>query len=189
MIQSDRALVRDVADVLAVPRAEPADSFVLHASLELLARAGLLAMVPDSGREAARERLRWLASAYQTAGDPVDEPPSVEPDPARLLSALAAGDLDAVDAQAVALADVATVAELRNVLAGPIVSSLAAAAHGGILLHLLERENTTGDHLAAALVRGPRRTPRHCSARRRTARRARHRGSRVQFHLPVDAPG
>ena len=30
--------VADAADVIAVPRQEPADSFVLHAPLELLAR-------------------------------------------------------------------------------------------------------------------------------------------------------
>lgn len=152
MEPSDRALIRDVASVLSVPKSEPADSFVLHASLELLARSGLLAIVPDAGREAARSRLRRLASTYAAAGDPVDDPPRVEPDPARLLRAMAAGDLDVVDAQAVALAEVATVAELREILAGPIVSSLAAAAHGGILLHLLVRENSDGD-LPLGIVR------------------------------------
>jgi hypothetical protein len=152
MEPSDRTLIRDVASVLAVPKRDAADSFVLHASLELLARSGLLEIVPESGREAARARLRWLVSTYQAAGDPVEDPPRVEPDPARLLSALAAGDLDVVDAQAVALANVVTVAQLRQILAGPIVSSLAAAAHGGILLHLLVREDTKGD-LPLGLVR------------------------------------
>jgi hypothetical protein len=152
MRSSDRTLLRDVASVLAVPKRDDADSFVLHASLELLARSGLLAIVPEHGREAARARLRCLASTYEAAGDPVEEPPPVEPDPRRLLAALAAGDLDVVDAQAVALAQVATVAELREILAGPIVPSLAAAAHGGILLHLLVRENSESD-LPLGLVR------------------------------------
>jgi hypothetical protein len=143
--RADRQLIRDVAGVLAVPKRDPADSFVLHAALELLARSGLLALVPESGREAARERLRWLASAYEAAGDPVDPPQPVEPDAARLVRALGDGDLDTVDAQAVALAAVASPAELRSTLAGPIVSSLAAAAHGGILLNLLARENRHGD--------------------------------------------
>src|ERR1043165_2338865 len=42
---SDLRLVEGVADVLATPREDPADSFVLHAPLELVARTALLPFV------------------------------------------------------------------------------------------------------------------------------------------------
>ncbi|HEX6310882.1 MAG TPA: hypothetical protein VF152_04600 [Acidimicrobiia bacterium] len=142
---SDQRLVRDVAAHLARPKTEPADSFVLHAPLELLARVALLPYVHASARDAVHERLRWLASTYDDAGDPVDEPAPVAPDPSRLVAALGAGDLHEVDRQAVALAAVATGAELRRLLAPPILASLGAAAHGGILLHLLVRAAPPSD--------------------------------------------
>lgn len=140
MHPADHRLLGEVARTLAQPKQDPADSFVLHASLELLARAGLLAQLHDpDDRDAARARLRWLARAYAAAGDPVPAPPPVAPDPARLLAALDAGDLDEVDAQAVAIARVATAEELRRLLAAPVLASLGAAAHGSILLRLLVR--------------------------------------------------
>jgi hypothetical protein len=142
--QTDRSMINDVARTLAVPRRDDADSFVLHASLELMARAALLPLTRLDARDAVRERLRWLAAEYEAAGEPVDPPRPVRPDPDRLVAALADGDLDEVDAQVVALAEVSTAVELRAALAEPVARSLAAAGHGSILLDLLTRVGRSG---------------------------------------------
>jgi hypothetical protein len=146
--RSDADLVDAASRVLAIPKQAPADSFVLHAPLELLARAALLARVRPSGRESARQRIAELAAGYEAAGDPVDDPrptpieaassPSVLA--ARLAAALRMGDLDDVDALAVQLASSAPPSELRAWLGPVVVRSLGAAAHGGILLDLLGRD-------------------------------------------------
>ena len=54
---SDHALVSACAAVIDRPKAAPPDSFVLHAPLELMARAGLLARVGPDARDVARRRL------------------------------------------------------------------------------------------------------------------------------------
>lgn len=143
---------------LSVPRAEPADSFVLHAPLELLARIGLLPFVPDDRREAALERIVELGRAFDAAGPPVAEPHLVDaPDVAaaavELDGALRRGDLDAVDAWTVWLADRASHRELADLLGESIVDSLAAAGHAPIGLHLLMR--VVPDGRWGALLRQP----------------------------------
>ncbi len=50
---SDAELVAAVAAVVRTPRADPADSFVLHAPLELAARTALLPRVSPGSRAAA----------------------------------------------------------------------------------------------------------------------------------------
>lgn len=139
--ETDRRVIADAAAALSVPRRDPADSFVLHASLELLARAHLFHLARPEAREAGRARLRQLTATYEGWGEPVEAPRSVRPDPDRLVAALADGDLDTVDAHAVALAGRGVgPGDLRVALGPSIVRSLAAAAHGSILLHLLARE-------------------------------------------------
>jgi hypothetical protein len=143
---SDDELTRAVGAVLARPKVAPADSFVLHAPLELLARRRLLGRVAAEDRDAARRRLVWLAAAYEAAGDELDDPTpgrradvdgSVDAIAARLVAALAAGDLDDIDVSAAALAARATPADLRRLLGPTVATSLAAAAHGSIFLALL----------------------------------------------------
>ena len=63
-----------IAPALAVPKEAPADSFVLHAPLELLARRGLFRHVRTVGRDAARAQVERLAAEYAAAGDPVGAP-------------------------------------------------------------------------------------------------------------------
>lgn len=75
---TDHALVSACAAVIDRPKAAPPDSFVLHAPLELMARAGLIARVSPDGRDGARRRLAWLAATYAAAGPSADEPPPVE---------------------------------------------------------------------------------------------------------------
>jgi hypothetical protein len=57
-----------------VPKQAPPNSFVLHAPLELLARAILLPRVPEPARDAARARLRWVADTYAAAGPSTESP-------------------------------------------------------------------------------------------------------------------
>src|SRR3954452_14816911 len=88
---TDAELVASCATVIDIPKASAPDSFVLHAPLELLARALLLDYVSDGGRPLPRARLQWLAEKYEAAGpsaDPVPLPTSIDVD--ELLVSLAA---------------------------------------------------------------------------------------------------
>jgi hypothetical protein len=165
---TDAQLVAAVSAVLARPKVDPADSFVLHAPLELLARAALLRMVPPHDRRAARRRLVWLAASFAAAGQSLPDPepgPGVNPSGAagrdrdpidsiarRLIAALERGELDDVDRLTVALARSSTPIELQRHLSGAVVTSLAAAAHASILLYLLPRAH---DAVDLGIARGP----------------------------------
>lgn len=143
-MDDDRQLIASAGERIAVPRAAPADSFVLHAPLELLARAGLLPHVRPADRDAARDRIGELATKYEAAGDPIDVPApieaaSVEDAVSRLVDAIHAGELDDVDRYASWVGAQASPVELRELLAQPVAASLAAAAHASILLDLLPR--------------------------------------------------
>jgi hypothetical protein len=158
-VNGDRALVAAVGDVIARPKVAPADSFVLHAPLELLARAGLLRFVDPPSRDKARARLQWLADTYEAAGEPLDEPSSlpeqsVDDAADRLVDALTAGDLDEVDRVAKYLGEHASPSELRRMLAQPVVASLAAAAHASILLWLMPRIDDASQ-VTGAILREP----------------------------------
>ncbi len=136
--------VLDAVGRVSVPRRAPADSFVLHAPLELLARVGLLAYLDADQREAALGRIDELGRAFAAVGDPVDAPLPVDaPETAtaarRLDGAIRAGDLDEVDAWATWIGERAAHDELAVLLGGAIVDSLAAAGHAPIGLHLLAR--------------------------------------------------
>jgi hypothetical protein len=132
---------------------------VLHAPLELLARAGLLPYVQPSSRDAARARVRWLDAEYEGAGEPVEPPSAIDVESvgdgaARLVAALAAGDLDDVDRLAKWVGEHVTATELRQLLAQPVAASLAAAAHASILLYLLPRVALAAD-VPVTILRGP----------------------------------
>ena len=147
-----------IAPALAVPKEAPADSFVLHAPLELLARRGLLPLVRPAGRPAAYDQVERLASEYAAAGDPVADPRPVGDETVTelaraLVASLAAGELDDIDRYATALGDRATPMELRRALSTPVSASLAAAAHASIFLYLLPRVAPRGE-LPGRLLRG-----------------------------------
>jgi hypothetical protein len=157
---SDQALAGTAALVIAEPKVEPANSFVLHAPLELLARTGLLPYVAPEDRDAARRRIAWLAATYEAAGEPVALP-AAGPGPASvaaaaraLADALGAGDLDAVDRIAAWLGSNASPAELRRLLAAAVAPSLAAAGHASIFFFLHGRVAPRGD-VTGRLLRGP----------------------------------
>src|SRR5438067_7610501 len=93
-------LIRTAARAISTPKVAPADSFVLHAPLELLARAALLPFVADPHRDEARSQVTRLQAQYEDAGDPVAEPTdqslTIDTDEAatRLLAAVNASELD-----------------------------------------------------------------------------------------------
>ncbi len=153
---SDARLVADVAARLAVPREAPADSFVLHAPLELAARAALLPMVKPSARAAARAHIAELGDKFERA-DPVrcehrgTEFGSLQEAAAVLAAAIHRGDLDATDAAAEFLGKNALPTQLPALLGETVLHSLAAAAHGSIFLYLLPRVAPRGDGLVAML--------------------------------------
>lgn len=143
------------ADTIAVPKAAPADSFVLHAPLELQARVGLLAHVPPDRRDEAWAMIGRLADTYARAGEAVRDPVPTEGDPVLLAEVLAGalleGDVDATDALAASLLARVTPAEAAGLLAGRVVTSLAAAGHAPIGFALGSRVRPV---LPATLLRG-----------------------------------
>ena len=176
---SDAQLFDRTAAVVAVPRQEEANSFVLHAPLELMARRLLLPLVPPRLRRAARERLLWVAARYEQAGDPVEPAGTVAYESlgaARhvLLTALAEGDPERVDVAASQLLDDATVDEVMA-LAEPTVDMLSAAGHTPIGFFLASRLATT----SRSALRLLRPTMREL---------ARHPGLRVGWIGEADAP-
>ena len=146
--------VTDAARTITVPRAAPADSFVLHAPLELMARVGLLPYVDPTARAGAIAGIRALAAEYTATGPPVAEPePAPDDDGIGLAAAIDDSDLERVDAHMGRLTAAATPHELRSRLGELVVDSLAAAAHTPIGLYLLPI--VAGGGLPASLVRGP----------------------------------
>lgn len=151
-------LIALAADELSVPKTAPADSFVLHAPLELMARVQLLAYIPVAHRAAAVERIEWLRGEYAAAGEPVTPPASAVaglPEPAALLRAIAEGRQDDVDPLAAALLPTMSVAEVCGAFGEALVPSLAAAGHTPIGLALLLRGASTPPSLPTTLLRGP----------------------------------
>jgi hypothetical protein len=155
---AQQQLIDRAVRALSVPRAEPADSFVLHAPLNLMARVGLLDYVAPDAVPAAEAVIQGVVDRYESV-DPAAPPiGSVQFDnvgqaAARLTAALHAGDLDHVDEIAIWLTARASSAELGRLLGESIIDSLAAAGHAPIGFHLLQR--VRGGRLDPALLRGP----------------------------------
>jgi hypothetical protein len=154
---SDMRLVAAAADVVRHPRVDPADSFVLHAPLELAARAALLPYVSPAARAEARRQITAVADTYEHFGPAISPPrdlalDSLEEATGVLVTALRAGDLDDVDAGAAWLGRRATSADLPRLLTAEIAPSLAAAAHGSIFLAQMPRVAPRGE-LTGELLR------------------------------------
>lgn len=123
----DDELVAAVVAVVAEPREGPADSFVLHAPLELTARARHLAALPpddDPLRRLARLRLLSIAARYQRHA------------PATITDAAATTTATAVGGEALQ-GPGATADQVVDRLAPAMAARTAAAAHGPILLATL----------------------------------------------------
>src|SRR5262249_23402986 len=145
---TDAQLFDRSAASVAIPRQQAANSFVLHAPLELMARRLLLPLVPRRLRRAARERLAWVAAPYQQSGAPRGAPhpqpahESVEAARRSLLAALQSADLDGVDVAAAQFLAQATVDQVMA-LAEPTIDLLSAAGHAPIGFFLASRLATT----------------------------------------------
>jgi hypothetical protein len=153
---SDAQLFDRAASAVSTPRKQEANSFVLHAPLELMARRLLLPYVPPRLRRAARERMISVAARYERIGDPVEPPraaaySSTDDAGTALLGALAEGDLEAVDVSASQFLQQATLDETMT-LAEPTIESLAAAGHAPIAFFLVSRMAPT-NRSALALLR------------------------------------
>lgn len=149
---SARIIARATA-ALSVPKAAPANSFVLHAPLELMARVQLLPMVAPAQRDAALAGITALTDEYEAAGDPVPDPPvpSGAVDGADLAAAVAAGDQTRVDALALAWLPQRSAPEVVGALGEALVTSTAAAGHVPIGLAQLLRD----PGMPTSLLRGP----------------------------------
>ena len=144
---TDAQLFDRAAAVVSIPRQQAANSFVLHAPLELMARRLLLPLVPTHRRRAARERLVSIAARYEQGGDPLGSGGggghgAVETAGRTLLAAVEAGDLDEVDTVASQFLREATVDQVMA-LAAPTVDLLSAAGHAPIAFFLAGRLATT----------------------------------------------
>ncbi|MEM7140448.1 MAG: hypothetical protein AAF548_05385, partial [Actinomycetota bacterium] len=129
---SDDELVEAVSTVLAIDRTLD-NSFVLHAPLELLARADLLAAVGDDARAGARARLVSMAEIHAASGEPIALPAAGQVDEAGLLEAIEAGDVERADELAMAAVARHSADEVSDLLAARTLRSAAAAAHAPIL--------------------------------------------------------
>lgn len=155
--ENDHEILTEVAATVSTPRDRPANSFVLHAPLELAARSALLRFVDDSRRSEARERIRDVAREWSAYGSPVAAPrPDALPPQSEaataFAAALAAGDPDAADASATVIARIATAADLASLIGDAILTRTTAAAHAPIFLYLLPRVAPRGE-LPVSLLR------------------------------------
>ena len=149
---SDRLLVEHAARVIGVPRAEvigDRHSFVLHAPLELLARAALLPYVGARARDRARRRIMALVDEYEASGPPRfagrrTDFPSIAAAGDALRAAMGSGDHDGADDAAAWLGDHAGPSDIRALLAPVLLPCLEAAGHANIHLALLERTQPQG---------------------------------------------
>lgn len=155
---SDAALVEATAAAIAPPKRDADSSFLLHAPLELAARAALLPMVAPGARDQARRRIAAIAARYVREGDEIDDRPREFPSVCvalgALLAAIREGDVDEVDAALLFLLPRTPVPELRRTLAAAIAPMLGAAAHIPIFLAELPRLEARLSN-AGALLRAP----------------------------------
>lgn len=154
----DSAVIAEAIAALSVPRRAEANSFILHAQLELIARIGLLPHVDPAAEDGALARIDELRAGYVAYGEPVAPPATIDfhdrrAAAAALGAAVAAGDLDAVDATVSWIAERATIAEVGELVGAGIVDSLAAAGHAPIGFHLLR--TVAGGRLPPTMLRGP----------------------------------
>jgi hypothetical protein len=138
---SDAILVQAAAAAISPPKLRIDSSFLLHAPLELLARAWHLQQLPPGRREPTRRRIAELAVRYAASGPEIQCGPKAYPDATRALSALRSalrgGDAAGVDSALLFLLPRASRDQLRAALADEILPLLGAAAHAPILLMLL----------------------------------------------------
>lgn len=156
---SDAVLIQSVAAAIAPPKAQACSSFLLHAPLELLARAWLLPYVSEDKRDDARRRIAEIACRYAGEGAEIEALPrdyaTVDSAFVELLGALRAGDVDTVDGALLFLLPRVSPERLRAAVAEEIVPALGAAGHAPIFLMVLSGAVRYGCASVCALLRAP----------------------------------
>jgi len=159
---SDAMLIQSVAAAIAPPKAQAHSSFLIHAPLELLARAWLLPYVSADKRDDARRRIAEIATRYAGEGAEIEAHPrdyaTVDRALVELLEALRAGDVDTVDGALLFLLPRVSPERLRAALADEVIPALGAAGHAPILLMALPGAVRYASASVCALLRAPLRT-------------------------------
>jgi hypothetical protein len=155
---SDRALVEAVAEAIAPPKLTPSSSFVLHAPMELVARARLLSLAPPAARAKGRRRIAQIATRYALSGPEIGPTRRSYADQATALTALTAaisdGDAAEADGALAWLLARSTCPALIAGMADVVIPALGAAAHAPILLAMFLRSPAMGQAYGA-LLRAP----------------------------------
>lgn len=155
---SDERLIQAVAAAITPPKVAIHSSFLLHAPLELLARAWLLQRLPPGKKEEVRRRIAEIAVRYAADGPEIESQPkdysSVNDALQELSGALRAGDADTVDSALLFLLPRMSAQQLCAAGAQYILPCLGAAGHAPILLMMLpQAEGRLGG--MGALLRAP----------------------------------
>jgi hypothetical protein len=157
----DAQLIHAVAAAITPPKRDAFSSFILHAPLELLARASLLPYIACDARALARRRVAEVAARYAQAGDEILQPDkqfaSKDAAASALKAALRDGDIDGADEAVTFLSMHASATEIRAALIDEIAPMLGAAGHAPILLAQLPAHDD-GIRDMRALLRAPVRT-------------------------------
>jgi hypothetical protein len=159
----DAELIAAAIATITPPKIARPSSFVLHAPLELLARAALLPYVATEAYSQARRQIAAVAVRYAHAGPAIDDPKITHTNTDTALSALIGslneGDADGVDSALLFLLPRVPLLDLRRALIDEITPCLGAAGHAPILLAALAATSTrnVGPH-ASGLLRAPLRT-------------------------------
>jgi hypothetical protein len=143
----------DVFATLSVPPERPADSFVLHAPLELTARSSLHGLASPAARPAILGRIHAIAADWAACSPPLDNHtrPPVGADPeGSLRAAAASGDFMTADAAYVSLCRTTAPDRVLDLLAELTHDRLGGAAHAAIFVDQIGRlPEISPNHLLA----------------------------------------
>ena len=164
---TDAELLRAACQLLSIPCVGAANSFTLHAPLELMARAQLLPLVSAQWRESARQRIVSIAATWSATVGP-SEPSDDTANDVELLCALTEavrdGGPETADGAFVALCARRGQDQVVADIVDVVLPRLGGAAHGAIFLELLPRFRPAGINpalMARTLLRDIARHPDH----------------------------
>jgi hypothetical protein len=131
-----------VLATLSSPPERPADSFVLHAPLELAARSSLLRLASEGARPAIERRIEAIGDHWAAYSPPLHNPagpPEAAAPEEALRAAAGAGDVLAADAAYAHLCRTAAPERVLDLLAELTVDRLGGAAHASIFVDQIGR--------------------------------------------------
>jgi hypothetical protein len=160
-------LISATTVALSRPKQPPADSFQLHAPLELLTRVSLLERTGSD--DDALGRIDELRARYESEGEEYvpAQIPRTDPDTTPQLAAEAlievvgAGTVDDADPPATWLGDHVGATELTALIGSTVLPCVSAAGHGAIFFQLLAKRGDADDFttlfrsLAREVARNP----------------------------------